>query len=284
MSNTVRGAVRPGWLRVRAPVGGRIEEVNAVLEQQHLRTVCCEARCPNLGECWIAGRATILILGSACTRACSYCSVEKRTPSPPDPGEPERVALAAAELAWRHIVVTSVTRDDLHDGGAAQFARLVEAVRLRVPVATVELLIPDLSGDPDALRIVVESRPDVLGHNIETVPRLYPIVRPQADYCRSIGLLAGARSMDPGLTLKSGLMAGVGETYGEIVAVMEDLFSVGCRSITIGQYLPPTPSHPPVDRYLTGEEFAELASEAHRIGYQRVASGPLVRSSYKAKA
>lgn len=284
MSGTVRGAARPEWLRVRAPVGGRIEEVTAILERRRLRTVCREARCPNVGECWRAGTATVLILGPACTRNCAYCSVEKRTLTPPDPGEPERVAAAAAELGWRHIVVTSVTRDDLPDGGAAQFARLVEAIRVMVPVATVELLIPDFCGETDALKIVVESRPDILGHNIETVPRLYPVVRPQADYCRSLGLLAGARTMDPGLTLKSGLMAGFGETCAEIVAVMEDLFSVGCRSITIGQYLPPTQSHPPVDRYLTREEFAELAFEAHRIGYQRVASGPLVRSSYKAKA
>ncbi len=283
MSDAARGAARPDWLRVRAPVGGRVEEVTAALERRGLRTVCREARCPNVGECWRAGTATVLVLGPACTRTCSFCSVEKGAPTPPDPGEPMRVAAAAAELAWRHVVVTSVTRDDLPDGGAAQFARLVEAIRARVPAATVELLVPDFRGNPDALRVVVESRPDILAHNIETVPRLYPVVRPQAEYRRSLGLLAAARSVDPGLALKSGLMAGFGETHGEIVAVMEDLFAAGCRSVTLGQYLPPTRNHPPVARYLGMEEFVELAAEARRIGYPHVTAGPLVRSSYRSE-
>lgn len=273
---------RPEWLRVRAPVGGRVEEVSSVLEGRRLRTVCHEARCPNVGECWGVGTATVLILGGACTRRCAFCSVNKGTPLPVDPGEPERVAAAAAELGWRHVVVTSVTRDDLPDGGASHFARVVEAIRANAQSATTELLVPDFAGDPDALRTVVMSRPDVLAHNMETVPRLYPFVRPKADYRRSLGVLTRARSIDPGLMLKSGLMAGFGETLDEIVSVLEELFVAGCRSITVGQYLPPTRNHPPVVRYITREEFGVLEEEARRIGFPRVASGPLVRSSYKA--
>ncbi|MCL5966860.1 MAG: lipoyl synthase [Deltaproteobacteria bacterium] len=283
MSAVIR-PVRPDWLKVRAPVGGRVEEVTRVLERRGLRTVCREARCPNVGECWGAGTATVLILGSACTRRCAFCSVERGVPLPPDPGEPERVADAAAELGWRHMVVTSVTRDDLPDGGAARFAAVVAALRAKVPSATVELLVPDFRGNPDALRVVLACRPDVLAHNVETVPRLYPLVRPQADYRRSLNLLARARSLDPDLTLKSGLMAGFGETAAEIVSVMEDLFGAGCRSVTVGQYLPPTRNHLPAARYLTKEEFGRLAEEARRVGFLRVASGPLVRSSYKAGA
>jgi len=277
------GSGRPPWLTVRAPSRGRVEKVTGVLGRHGLITVCREARCPNVGECWGEGTATVLILGSACTRRCAFCSVNKGTPLPVDPGEPERVAAAAAELGWRHVVVTSVTRDDLPDGGASHFTRVVEAIRAKTRSATTELLVPDFAGDPEALRSVVMSRPDVFAHNIETVPRLYPFVRPQADYRRSLGVLTHARSINPGLMLKSGLMAGFGETLDEIVSVLEDLFVAGCRSITVGQYLPPTRNHPPVARYITREEFGAIEEEARLIGFLRVVSGPLVRSSYKAR-
>lgn len=275
---------RPEWLRVRACTGGRVEEVTSVLERRALRTVCRDARCPNVGECWGAGSATILILGGSCTRRCTFCSVEKGVPAPLDPGEPDRIAVAAAELGWRHVVVTSVTRDDLPDGGAAQFARVVYAIRKAAPSTTVELLVPDFGSDAEALQTVLECRPEVLAHNVETVPRLYPFVRPQADYRNSLELLQRASLIKPGIILKSGFMVGFGERDAEITSVMEDLFASGCRSITIGQYLPPTRNHPPVARYFTREDFEQFAEDARGIGFSRVASGPLVRSSYKAEA
>lgn len=274
---------RPAWLKVRAPSGERFEEVARVLARRSLNTVCRQARCPNLGECWAAGTATVLILGDTCTRRCAFCSVSGGTPAPPDPEEPERVAEAAAELEWRYVVVTSVTRDDLQDGGAAHFARVVAAIRSRAPRAAVELLIPDFGGDPDALRAVVEAGPDVLAHNVETVPRLYPRVRPHALYERSVGLFARARALNPSLFLKSGIMVGLGETAAEISAVMEDLYRAGCRAITIGQYLAPSRAHLPPERYLEKEEFGRLAEEARRIGFESAAAGPLVRSSYRVK-
>lgn len=284
MSSGGARAARPEWLKVRAPAGPRAGKVAAVLERLALSTVCREACCPNVGACWNAGTATVLILGRECTRGCAFCNVERGSPAPPDPGEPARVAEAAAELGWRHVVVTSVTRDDLPDGGAGQFARVVEELRSAVPSAAVELLVPDFGGNAEALRTVVASRPDVLAHNVETVPRLYPAVRPQAEYRRSLDLFSRARAMDPELTLKSGLMAGLGETPGEIDDVLRDLFDVGCRSVTMGQYLPPTRNHLPVARYLSIEEFDRLGAEARRIGFSRVVSGPLVRSSYMAGA
>ena len=201
---------------------------------------------------------------------------------PPDPEEPRRVARAAAELGWRHVVVTSVTRDDLPDGGARQFARTAEALRAIAPAPAVEFLVPDFGGDREALRAAVGAGPDVLAHNVETVPRLYPRVRPQAVYSRSIGLLASAREMAPALRLKSGLMVGFGETREEVAEVMRDLRAAGCGSVTLGQYLPPSRNHPPAAEYLTVEAFEEMGEAARRIGFERVASGPLVRSSYKA--
>jgi len=261
-----------------------VEEVAGALARRGLRTVCREARCPNVAECWGKGTATVLLLGPACTRACSFCGVARGSPPPPDPAEPEAVGRAAAELGWRHVVLTSVTRDDLPDGGASHFVRATEAIRRHAPRATVELLVPDFGGDARALRAVVACRPEVLAHNVETVPRLYPGVRPGARYERSLGLLARAGAMDRGLLLKSGLMAGLGETFAEIVAVLQDLYEAGCRSVTIGQYLAPARDRLPVVRYLSREEFAALGEEARRIGFSRVASGPLVRSSYRAEA
>jgi lipoyl synthase len=276
------GRARPSWLTVRAPTGERVEEVARVLRHRGLRTVCREARCPNVGECWGAGTATVLILGDVCTRKCTFCSVTPGVPLPPDPAEPDRVAAAAAELGWRHVVVTSVTRDDLPDGGAAQFARVIGAIRRRAPGAAVEVLVPDFEGREDALRMVLAAEPDILAHNVETVPRLYARVRPGADYRRSIAIFRRARAVSPKVALKSGIMLGLGEGRDEVEAVLADLAAAGCRSITMGQYLPPSRNHLPVTAYVDLETFEELASKARRMGFVHVLSGPLVRSSYKA--
>ncbi|MGZ8459301.1 MAG: lipoyl synthase, partial [Candidatus Deferrimicrobiaceae bacterium] len=251
---------RPRWLTVRAPSGGSVSRVTETLARHGLRTVCREARCPNIGECWGEGTATVLILGDICTRGCAFCSVEPGRPAPPDHCEPARVAAAAAELGWRHIVVTSVTRDDLSDGGAGQFARVVGELRKSPSPPAVELLVPDFAGDRDALAAVVAASPDILAHNVETVPRLYPEVRPGASYERSLALLSRAHAIDPGLPLKSGLMVGFGETRKEVVGVMEDLFAAGCRSVTVGQYLPPSRRHRQAEEYLSPETFQELAA------------------------
>ncbi len=273
---------RPPWLKVRAPSGKGVPRVEEILRKNGLVTVCREARCPNVGECWGEGTATVLILGDVCSRACAFCSVASGHPTPPDRTEPARLAAAAAELAWRHLVVTSVTRDDLPDGGAAQFTEVVRALRQLPRPPSVELLVPDFAGDRDALAKVVRARPDILSHNVETVPRLYSRVRPRASYERSLALLSRAHATAPGLALKSGLMVGFGETRTEVVGVMEDLFAAGCRSVTVGQYLPPSRRHLPVAEYLPVEAFEELGATASRIGFVQVASGPLVRSSYKA--
>ncbi|HEX9191790.1 MAG TPA: lipoyl synthase [Candidatus Deferrimicrobiaceae bacterium] len=276
------GADRPAWLTVRAPSGERVEEVSGVLARHGLRTVCREARCPNVGECWGEGTATVILLGGVCTRGCAFCSVAAGTPAPPDPAEPERVAGAAAELRWRHVVVTSVTRDDLPDGGAGHFARTVAALRRGAPRASVELLVPDFGGDAEALRTVVDSAPDVLAHNVETVPRLYPTVRRGAEYGRSLALLRGAAALAPSLPLKSGIMVGFGEREEEVVAVFRDLFDAGCRFLTVGQYLPPSRAHLPAAEYVPPDRFETLGNAARAIGYAGVQSGPLVRSSYRA--
>ncbi len=279
-----RPAERPPWLRVRAPSGSGADRVTESLRRHGLRTVCREARCPNVGECWGAGTATVLVLGPSCTRACAFCGVSHGPPVPPDPGEPSRVAGAAADLGWSSLVVTSVTRDDLPDGGAGHFARVVEALRRLSRPPEIELLVPDFGGSREALAEVVGARPDILAHNIETVPRLYPRVRPQAVYARSLELLARAREMAPDLMLKSGLMAGLGETREEVAGVLEDLFAAGCRSVTLGQYLPPGRGHIPVVEYLAPEAFAEIGEAARSIGFTNVVTGPLVRSSYRPKA
>jgi lipoic acid synthetase len=280
--NGVLPRERPPWLKVRAPSGKGVSRVEEVLRKNGLVTVCREARCPNVGECWGEGTATVLILGDRCSRACAFCSVASGHPAPPDSTEPARLAAASAELAWRHLVVTSVTRDDLPDGGAAQFAQVVKELRQLPRPPSVELLVPDFAGDRDALAKVVRARPDILAHNVETVPRLYSRVRPRASYERSLALLSRVHATAPGLALKSGLMVGFGETRREVIGVMEDLFGAGCRSVTVGQYLPPSRSHAHVAKYYSVEEFEELRDTAYRIGFARVASGPLVRSSYKA--
>lgn len=271
---------------------GRTHEVRARLRAGGLHTVCEKARCPNAGECFGSGTATFLILGDVCTRDCSFCAVKHGAPAAPDPGEPSRVAEEAKRLGLCHVVITSVTRDDLPDGGAAQFAACVHAVREAIPKATVEVLVPDFGGNADSLAEVLRARPDVLNHNIETVRRLYPRVRPQAVYDRSLELLSRAASFArllpptayrlPPVVVKSGLMVGLGETRGEINACLRDLRAAGVSVLTIGQYLRPRRDNVEVARYYTPAEFDELAAEARDLGFGRVLSGPLVRSSYHA--
>ncbi len=245
-----------------------------------LHTVCVEARCPNRAECFSAGTVTFLILGNTCTRRCRFCSVRHGNPQPPDPEEPQRVAGAAADLALRHIVITSVTRDDLPDGGAGHFAETVRRCKAALPAATIELLIPDLAGNAGALAIVLSSRPDVLNHNLETVPRLYPAIRPQAEYRRSLRLLARAGKAN--LITKAGLMVGLGETDEEIEAVLTDLVAAGCRIVTVGQYLQPSPEQTRATRYVPPEQFSRYESIGRALGFSAIAAGPFVRSSYHA--
>jgi len=274
---------KPAWLKVPFPGGAQYLRVKGLLRSSVLHTVCEEARCPNIGECFQNGTATFLILGDVCTRACTFCAVTSGHPTGLDAAEPLKVARAASRLGLRHAVVTSVTRDDLPDGGASIFAATIRAVRRLSPGTSVEVLIPDFRGSHDALATVMAARPDVLNHNIETVPRLYRGVRPKAVYGRSLGLLARAGEMDGDVTTKSGLMVGLGEEHEELLAAMADLVAAGCRVLTIGQYLQPTPRHRPVARYYHPDEFAELAREGRRLGFRHVEAGPLVRSSYHAE-
>ncbi len=280
--HAARGARRPHWLRVTLPSGTGFAGVRRVLNEGSLCTVCEEARCPNRQECWDAGTATFLVLGSVCTRGCRFCAVEKGAPRPPDPGEPERVASVTARMGIRHAVVTSVTRDDLPDGGAAHFAATIRAVRAATGGATVEVLIPDLVHSVEALDVVLRERPDVLNHNIETVPRLYPLARPGADYRWSLEILR--RASAAGLSAKSGFMIGLGESAGEIRRLLADLRETGCARVTIGQYLQPRRECLTVKRYYTPEEFAHWGEVARGMGFAHVESAPLVRSSYHAGA
>uniref|UniRef100_A0A7V4TJG7 Lipoyl synthase n=1 Tax=Candidatus Caldatribacterium saccharofermentans TaxID=1454753 RepID=A0A7V4TJG7_9BACT len=273
----------PPWIRRRFPPQEEWERVERLLRSLSLHTVCESARCPNLGECFRRGTATFLILGDTCTRSCRFCAVKKGIPLPPDPEEPRRVAEAARTLSLHHVVVTSVTRDDLPDGGAEHFAKTIQAIRECLPQATVEVLVPDFQGSAEALEVVLAARPDVLNHNVETVPRLYPLVRPQADYARSLELLRRTRARYPGILVKSGLMVGLGETQKEVEAVLWDLKEVGCDVVTIGQYLRPTAWHLPVAAYVPPEVFAYYREYALRLGFRGVASGPFVRSSYRAE-
>ena len=269
------------WLMVRAPQGEAVEALDILLADLGLHTVCQEAFCPNISDCWGSGTATFMILGDICTRHCRFCAVKAGRPQPPDPGEPERVAEAAARLRLRHVVVTSVTRDDLPDGGAGHFAATIEAVRCRCPEALVEVLVPDFGGSLAALDRVINARPDILNHNVETVPRLSPLVQPRADPRRSLGLLAWAKGA--GLTTKSGLMLGLGETRGEVVATMQDLRRADCELLTLGQYLQPTSRQLPVAAHIHPVEFEWYREVGEAMGFQAVAAGPLVRSSYHAE-
>lgn len=272
----------PAWLRRPIAHGGEYVAVEGLLDELHLSTVCREAKCPNRGECYASGTATFLIAGDVCTRGCTFCAVETRAPLPLDEGEPARVAEAVARMGLRHAVITMVTRDDLDDGAAAHVVATIEAVRSASPGTAVEVLVSDFAGDERAIDTVVDARPDVFNHNVETVPRLYPSVRPGADYGRSLGVLARARARTSDMPVKSGMMLGLGETHEEVVDVMRDLREAGCELLTLGQYLRPSPRHLPVAEFVEPAEFAALAREARRLGFAGVASAPFVRSSYHA--
>ncbi len=273
----------PPWLKVRFPAGDRYHDLKRLMRSQTLHTVCEEARCPNIGECWNAGTATFMILGDTCTRACGFCAVTSGRPQTVDEMEPARLAATVERLGIDYCVITSVNRDDLPDGGAGMFARCIRAVRYRRPEVRVEVLIPDFMGDENALRAVVEAEPYVLNHNVETVPRLYPRVRFKARYERSLELLARAKRTAPGLRTKSGLMVGLSETAEEVVAVMRDLRDAAVDIVTIGQYLRPTAKHLPVQRYYEPDEYEVFRAEGRRLGFAHVEAGPLVRSSYHAE-
>jgi len=269
---------------VKAPQWERVGNVKGILRDLELNTVCEEASCPNIGECFQAGTATFLIMGPACTRACPYCDIDfEKKPKALDPTEPERLAEAVRRMNLNHVVITSVNRDDLPDGGAAQFVRCIEAVRQVSPKTTIEVLIPDLCGNWDALGIILSSQPDVLNHNTETVPRLYRRVRPQGDYGRSLELLRRARDIAPWIYTKSGIMAGLGETDAEVQQVMQDLRAVDCDILTIGQYLQPSAKHLGVDAFVTPEQFDRWRQEGEAMGFLQVVSSPLTRSSYHAE-
>lgn len=279
----LRHPERPPWLKVRFPAGGNYERIRVLMRDQELNTVCEEARCPNIGDCWSRGTATFMILGDTCTRSCGFCAVKTGRPGTLDREEPRRVALAIQRLGLRHAVITSVNRDELADGGAGIFAETIEWSRRLSPGTTFEVLIPDFKGDWAALRTVLGARPEILNHNTETVPRLYSVVRPQARYERSLELLWTARELDPGTLTKSGLMVGLGETSAELLTVFRDLRDSAVDILTVGQYLQPTPGHLPVARYWTPEEFEELKTAAIGMGFKHVECGPLVRSSYHAE-
>jgi lipoic acid synthetase len=275
--------VKPEWLRRKLPDPEALSKMRGLLQRHGLNTVCQEALCPNQGECFGQGTATFLILGKTCTRNCTFCAIptEERPPAP-DPDEPGRIAQASAELGLKHVVITSVTRDDLEDGGASHFAHTVRALRDTNPEIIVEVLIPDFQGSAEDLKTVMDSGPDILNHNLETVPRLYPEVRPQAVYPRSLELLKRAREIAPARITKSGLMLGIGEEKEEVLRVMADLREASCDLLTLGQYLRPSGKHHPVARYLTPDEFDELRLQGEKMGFKAVFSAPLVRSSFHA--
>jgi lipoyl synthase len=274
---------KPPWLKRRIPSGTAYQRVRTLIKERHLHTVCEEAACPNLGECFSQGTATFLILGDRCTRNCRFCAVAQGPNGPPDPQEPQRVAQAVKAMSLKYVVITSVTRDDLPDGGAGLFSQTIHTVHEISPGARVEVLIPDFQGNDEALEKVMRAGPDVLNHNMETVPRLYPVVRPGALYERSLRLLRRAREMDPSVPTKSGLMLGLGESDDEIRRTLDDLVSAGCMMLTLGQYLQPSQHHLPVARFVTPEAFEQWKGIARQIGFKDTASGPFVRSSYQAQ-
>jgi lipoyl synthase len=273
----------PEWARKGSPLAPEARPLRVLLREKALHTVCEEARCPNLGECFSRGTATFMLLGDRCTRRCGYCAVSTAKPLPPDPEEPARVAEAARRMGLRYVVLTGVARDDLRDGGASHFAATVNAVRRVSVAAKVEVLTPDFRGDDDALQVVLDSRPDVFNHNIETVPRLFPRVRAQGGYDRSLRLLAAAKGLVPAQTTKSGLMVGLGETDDEVTNVLCDLRNAGADIVTIGQYLRPSREHVPVARYVTPDGFRRFEDEARAMGFPTVYSGVFVRSSFNAE-
>jgi lipoic acid synthetase len=273
---------KPPWLKKRIPLFQDLLKVKSILEQTDLHTVCEEARCPNLGECFSKGTSTFLILGRVCTRNCGFCAVEHGTPVPPDETEPQKVAQTIKKMGIEYVVITSVTRDDLPEGGASLFAKTIRAIRISDPRIKVEVLIPDFQGDLTSLEIVLKESPDVLNHNVETIARLYPQVRPQADYKRSLHLLKKSKGLYPHLLTKSGFMLGLGETREEVLALLQDLRETGCDFLTIGQYLQPHQDRLPVVRFIPPEEFEEYKRIGEEMGFRMVASGPFVRSSFHA--
>ncbi len=277
------GISKPRWLKRQLPQGPRCASVERVLDGLRLQTVCTNAKCPNLGECFGAGTATFMILGGVCTRGCRFCAVPGGKPEPVESDEPERVAQATKKLNLKHVVITSVTRDDLPDGGARHFAQTVRRVH-ETCKASVEVLTPDFLGEEKSIAVVAGSDdpPEVYNHNVETIERLYPTARPEADYARSLELLRYVKRINPEIVTKSGLMVGLGETKEEILAVLRDLRAVGCDALTIGQYLQPSPAHLPVERFVEPEEFEQYRRAAEEMGFTMVASGPFVRSSYHA--
>ncbi len=279
----LHGTAKPPWLKKRLTVGPAYERLRNRLKRNQIHTVCQEANCPNIWECFSQKTATFLILGDHCTRSCRFCAVTHSLPQPPDIDEPERVAETAREMQLDYVVLTSVTRDDLPDGGAGYFAETIHRIQKKIPGARVEVLVPDFLGNSDALYKVLDAHPVVLNHNLETVSRLYDRVRPGADYTRSLTLLERSLSYAPEITTKSGLMLGIGETDSEIMQTLKDIRSVGCGLLTLGQYLAPSRNHLPVDRYIPPEKFDRWRSKALDIGFDQVASGPFVRSSYHAK-
>lgn len=275
-------APKPAWLKAKAPVGENYHSLKQLARSLNLHTVCESAHCPNIGECWEHKTATFMMLGNLCTRRCGFCAVPKGRPLPIDFDEPRRVAAAIAALGLKHAVVTSVDRDDDLVGGARAFAMLIDEVRRQAPGCQIEVLVPDFQGREEAIRLVVEARPEILNHNTETVPRLYRAVRSGSRYERSLQLLETAKRLDPAIITKSGVMAGLGEETDELLAVFRDLANVGVDILTVGQYLRPSKDHLPMARYYTPEEFAEMKVEAMKMGFRHVESGPLVRSSYHA--
>jgi len=274
---------KPDWIRIRLTANPEVDRIKGILRQRKLASVCEEASCPNLSECFSHGTATFMIMGEICTRRCPFCDVAHGKPNPLDPDEPRQLAEAVAEMQLKYVVVTSVDRDDLKDSGAGHFAACIEAVRKANPTTTLEVLVPDFRGRMDiALSILADTPPDVFNHNLETVPRLYKKARPGADYEWSLDLLARYKSVQPDVQTKSGLMLGLGETFEEVVEVMKDCRRHNVDMLTLGQYLQPSRDHLPVDRYVHPDEFEALAEEARALGFKRVASGPLVRSSYQA--
>lgn len=280
-TNTIKEP-KPDWIRIKLTTGDNYQEIKSMMRSKTLHTVCEEARCPNIYECWANRTATFMILGDICTRACRFCAVNTGKPTELDLQEPERVAEAAENMGLRHCVITSVARDDLSDGGASIFAESIKAVRKRLPLCSVEVLIPDFMGNWDALKTVMDAKPDILNHNIETVERMSNRVRAKAKYDRSLELLLRAKEMQPNIPTKSSIMLGVGEEWDEILQAMDDLRAVDCNIMTIGQYLQPSPQHLNVVKYYHPDEFAALKEEGMKRGFSHVESGPLVRSSYHA--
>ena len=273
---------KPDWIRIKLTTGDNYQEIKSMMRSKTLHTVCEEARCPNIYECWANRTATFMILGDICTRACRFCAVNTGKPTELDLQEPERVAEAAEKMGLKHCVVTSVARDDLSDGGAMIFAETIKAIRKRLPLCSVEVLIPDFMGNWDALKVVMDAKPDILNHNIETVERMSNRVRAKAKYDRSLELLKKSKEFQPDIPTKSSIMLGVGEEWDEILQAMDDLRAVDCNIMTIGQYLQPSPQHLNVVKYYHPDEFAKLKEEGMKRGFSHVESGPLVRSSYHA--